>query len=70
MAISFGVATASLVTALFVPNRFHSSGLEMIHGIHRAFLVLGAMTVVSTAIFADLKAEDGDNVSQHQIAHG
>jgi EmrB/QacA subfamily drug resistance transporter len=67
MAISFGVATASLVTALFVPNRFHSTPLEMIQGIHRAFLVLGALTVFSTIIFADLKAEDGDNVSQHQV---
>ena len=40
MSISFGVATASLVTALFIPDRFHSAATEMIHGIHQAFLVL------------------------------
>ena len=38
---------------------------EMIHGIHKAFFVLGGLTVLSTIIFRELKAEDGDNVSQH-----
>jgi EmrB/QacA subfamily drug resistance transporter len=71
MSISFGVATASLVTALFVPDRFHSTPLDMIHGIHRAFLVLGGFTVISTLIFAELKAGDGDSVSQHKVlTHG
>ena len=67
MSISFGVATASLAVALFIPNRFNSSAPEMIHGIHRAFLVLGALTVLSTLIFKDLKSGDGDSVSQHKI---
>jgi MFS family permease len=65
MSISFGVATASLATAFFIPDRFHSSAPQMIHGIHLAFLVLGALTVASTLIFADLKKDDGDSVSQH-----
>jgi EmrB/QacA subfamily drug resistance transporter len=65
MSISFGVATASLAVALFIPDRFHSSAGEMIHGIHRAFLVLGGMTIVSTVIFKELKSSDGDSVSQH-----
>jgi EmrB/QacA subfamily drug resistance transporter len=67
MSISFGVAAASLATAFFIPNRFHSNPPQMIHGIHEAFLVLGAMTVLSTLIFAELKPGDGDNVSQHQV---
>jgi EmrB/QacA subfamily drug resistance transporter len=66
MAITFGVASASLVTAFFIPERFHSNAPEMIHGIHKAFLVLGALTILSTLIFSDLKSGDGDNVSQHQ----
>jgi hypothetical protein len=65
MSISFGVASASLVTAFFIPDRFQISAPQMIHGIHRAFLVLGALTVLSTFIFRDLKSDDGDNVSQH-----
>jgi len=67
MSISFGVASASLTTAFFIPDRFHSSAPEMIHGIHRAFLVLGALTVFSTIIFRELKSGDGDSVSQHKV---
>ena len=66
MAISFGVAVASLVTAFFIPDRFHTSAPEMVHGIHKAFLVLGVMTVVSSAVFQELKTEDGDSVSRHK----
>jgi EmrB/QacA subfamily drug resistance transporter len=69
MSMSFGVATASLATAFFIPDRFHSNAPQMIHGIHEAFLVLGALTVVSTVIFSDLKSGDGDNVSQHKMVH-
>jgi len=67
MSISFGVASASLTTAFFIPDRFHSSAPQMIHGIHQAFLVLGALTVLSTIIFRELKSGDGDSVSQHKI---
>jgi EmrB/QacA subfamily drug resistance transporter len=66
MSISFGVACASLATAFFVPDRSHSSAPEIIHGIHRAFVVLGALTIFSTIIFRGLKSGDGDSVSQHK----
>ena len=69
MSISFGVASASLATAFFIPDRFHSSPPEMIHGIHQAFLVLGALTVFSTTIFAGLKSGDGDSVSEGNVPH-
>ena len=65
MSISFAVATASLVTALFIP-RLNTTAPEMIHGIHLAFLVLGAWTILSAVIFRELKSEDGDMVSQHK----
>ena len=67
MSISFGVATASLVTALFIPDRFNSSAPQMIHGIHDAFFVLGALTVLSTIVFRELKNTDGENTSQHRV---
>jgi EmrB/QacA subfamily drug resistance transporter len=66
MSVSFGVAAASLVTALFVPDRFHSSASSLMRGIHEAFLVLGAMTIVSALVFRSLKADDGSAVSQHK----
>ncbi len=66
MSVSFGVACASLAAAVFIPDRFHSSPPEMIHGIHQAFLVLGAVTIVSSAIFWSLKSGDGSAVSRHK----
>lgn len=53
MSISFGVASASLATAFFIPGGFHSSAPGMIHGIHHAFLVLGGLTILSAAISAN-----------------
>jgi len=69
MSISFGVATASLATAFFIPDRFRSNPPEMIHGIHHAFLVLGVFTILSIIVFRGLKSGDGDNVSQQKILH-
>jgi len=67
MSISFGVATASLVTAFFIPDRFHTNGPQMIHGIHKAFFALGLFTMLSSFIFSGLRAEDGDSISQRKV---
>ena len=67
MSISFGVAAASLVAALFIPDRFKSDSSQLIHGVHQAFIVLGGLTVLSTIVFRELKTNDGDNVSQHNV---
>jgi EmrB/QacA subfamily drug resistance transporter len=67
MSMSFGVAWASLVTAFFIPDRFHSSAPQMIHGIHSAVFVLGAITVLSTIVFRKLRSGDGSATSQHKI---
>jgi EmrB/QacA subfamily drug resistance transporter len=66
MSMSFGVAVASLVTAVFIPDRFISNPAQMIHGIHDAFFVLGGITVISTAVFRELKSTDGASTSQHK----
>ena len=69
MSISFGVASAGLATALFIPSRVRANPREMIHGIHEALLVLGGFTILSTIIFRKLKSGDGDDVSQHKVIH-
>ncbi len=69
MAISFGVASASLVTAFFIPDRHTSNAPQFIHGVHRAFLVLGGMTILSTIVFRELNKDDGDAVSQKESSH-
>jgi len=70
LSMSFGVATASLVAALFLPDRFHSDAAQMIGGLHSAFLVLGAATVVSSLVFRPLRPGDGSAISRHDAAPG
>jgi MFS family permease len=67
MAVSFGVAAASLAAALFIPDRMHATAAEMIHGIHLALMSLGALTIVSTIVFNGLKSGDGNAVSRHKV---
>jgi EmrB/QacA subfamily drug resistance transporter len=69
MSISFGVASAGLATAFFIPARVHTNQAEMIHGVHQALMVLGGFTILSTAIFFRLKSGDGASVSQQKVAH-
>jgi hypothetical protein len=68
MAISFGVASASLVTAFFLPDRYRSHPAQIVHGIHRAF-VLGGMTLVSTIVFREPRRGEGDAVSRRKELH-
>src|SRR3984885_3011296 len=69
MSISFGVASAGLATAFFIPARVHTNQGEMIHGIHQALIVLGGFTILSTLIFHRLQSGDGSSVSQQKVAH-
>jgi len=68
MSISFGVATAGLATVFFVPSG-HTGAVEMIHGIHKALVALGILTIVSTVVFQSLKRGDGDAVSHQKVFH-
>jgi EmrB/QacA subfamily drug resistance transporter len=68
MSISFGVAIAGLSTAFFVPSA-NSGSVPMIHGIHKALIALGVLTVASTIVFRSLKSGDGNDVSQHKVLH-
>ena len=48
LAISFGVAGAALIAAIFVPPELHSHPDAIIHGVQQAFLALGILTVLSS----------------------
>jgi hypothetical protein len=41
----------------------------MIHGVHKALIALGALTIVSTVVFARLRPGDGRKVSQQKMEH-
>jgi EmrB/QacA subfamily drug resistance transporter len=66
LAVSFGVASASLTAAVFIPDHAGAGAPQMIHGIHLALRVLGVLTIASTAVFRELRASDGDAVSSHK----
>jgi EmrB/QacA subfamily drug resistance transporter len=66
LAVSFGIATASLATALFIPDRLHADAAQMIHGLHLALWGLAGLTIVSTLVFARLRDADGAAVSRHK----
>jgi hypothetical protein len=68
MSISFGVAAAGLATAFFIPSS-QSNPTEMIHGIHKALIALGILTILSTIVFRSLRSGDGDDVSLHKVLH-
>lgn len=67
LSISFGIACASLVTAIFIPNRDAASAAQMVHGIHNGFVVLGIMTMLSAIVFSRLRRDDGESVSRHRV---
>ena len=69
LSISFGVAAAGLTTTLFVTATLRPDPSAMIAGLQKAFLALGAFTVVSTAIFVRLKQDDGVAVSHAREVH-
>jgi EmrB/QacA subfamily drug resistance transporter len=69
MSISFGVATAGLATVFFVPHSGQAEAAAMIHGIHKALVALGVLTMVSTVVFSGLKRGDGDSVSHQKVLH-
>ncbi len=66
LSMSFGVAGASLVAAMFVPDHQHASATQLMSGIHEAFVVLGAATILSATVFSGLKSDDGSAVSRHR----
>jgi glycine/D-amino acid oxidase-like deaminating enzyme len=66
LAISFGVAGASLIAALFVPPEMHSHPEVMVHGVQKAFLALGALTILSSVVFMELRKDDGEAMSKHR----
>jgi len=67
MSISFGVASASLIAAMFVPESLRSEPAALVHGVHQAFIVLGLMTMASSVVFMQLRRNDGNSISGKKL---
>jgi len=66
MSLSFGVATASLLTAWYLGTKDSAGSTEIVLALHRAFLTLGVFTLLSSAVFAALHRDDGKSVSHYE----
>jgi Na+/melibiose symporter-like transporter len=64
LSLSLGVAIASLIVAWFLARGHERDPAEVVRAIHRAVLVLGGLTLASSAVFAELRPGDGTNVSR------
>ena len=65
MSLSFGVASASLVTAWFLGHVDQTNPAQAVPALHKAFCAMGVMTVISSLTFWGLRAGDGANVSNY-----
>jgi len=63
MALSFGVAFASLIAAWFIGRTPQTDAVKFIAGLHHSYLALGTVTILSSLIFWRLEPNDGNNVS-------
>lgn len=66
MALSFGVASASLVAGVFLSGVQSTDTEAFISGLHHTYVVLGVFTIVSTLMFRPLKPGDGATVSHYK----
>jgi EmrB/QacA subfamily drug resistance transporter len=70
LSLSFGVASASLLAAWFLAGGDGRDGAKTVAALHRAFAVMGGFTLLSSAIFATLRRDDGRSVSNFGATTG
>jgi EmrB/QacA subfamily drug resistance transporter len=64
MSMGFGLACGSLVTGWYLAGLPQTDAVAVTGALHRAFLTLGGLTIVSSLSFWTLRANDGENVSR------
>ena len=64
MSLSFGLATASLITVFYLAQLPQSDHVAVTNALHHGFLVLAAITLASSLSFWALRKDDGESVSR------
>jgi EmrB/QacA subfamily drug resistance transporter len=67
MSLSFGVAFGALLAAWYLGSVDQSTAAQTIPALHKAFLTMGGLTIVSSFTFWTLRSGDGDNVSNRTV---
>ena len=70
MSVSFGVAFASTLAAWFLGDVDQTIAAETMPALHKAFVTMGSLTILSSLAFWGLQKSDGDNVSHHKSLSG
>jgi len=64
MSLSFGLACGSLVAGWYLGDLPQTEHAAVTTALHRTFLTVGALTILSSLSFWTLHSDDGDNVSR------
>jgi EmrB/QacA subfamily drug resistance transporter len=67
MSLSFGVAFGALLAAWYLGSIDQSIAAQTIPALHKAFVTMGALTIVSSLTFWTLRSSDGNNVSNRVV---
>lgn len=65
LSLSFGVAFASVLAEVFLGRVDQRIVAQVVPALHKAFLVMGLLTIASSATFWSLRRDDGYTVSHH-----
>ena len=64
LALSFGLAIGSLIAAWYLGGVPQTDPLAVANALHRTFITVGVLTMLSSLAFWTLRPGDGDNVSR------
>lgn len=68
LSMSFGLACGSLVVGYWLAGQPQSDAVAVREALHHTFLTIGAITLLSSATFWTLRANDGESVSKGAVA--
>lgn len=64
MSMSFGLAIGTLIAGWYLHGHMQSDHMAVVEALHKAFLTLGALTMLSSLTFWSLRPNDGESVSR------
>ncbi|HSS70953.1 MAG TPA: DHA2 family efflux MFS transporter permease subunit [Casimicrobiaceae bacterium] len=67
MSLSFGLALGSLIAGWYLGNLPQTDQLAVTSALHKTFVTVGALTMLSALSFWTLRPGDGDNVSRRRV---
>ena len=67
MSLSFGVAFGALLAAWYLGHVDQKVAAQTIPALHKAFITMGLLTILSSLVFRTLRSGDGNNVSNRAV---